>query len=311
MRTIISNYKYLLSIVMVLFPGSWLLAQDAATGTAKPSNQTFLLIIIGLLLFILLVMSVILRQMGNVVRDAKRSPGYVKKESGLKAWWNDLDKKFFTKAVPVEKEADVLLDHDYDGIKELDNALPPWWKWGFYFTLVVGVIYLLRFHVWKTGPDPIQEYQNELAYAAKKAEAYRAASSAAGNEQVDETTVTLADAAGVAEGKKIFMQTCSVCHGSNGEGGVGPNLTDQYWLHGGTINDVFKTIKYGVPEKGMQSWQKAYSPTQLKDLSSYIKSIGGTNPANAKAPQGNLFTEAATADSTGAAKADSASASPN
>jgi len=311
MRKLLTNNKYLLTGVLMLLASSLFAQEAAAGGTKGSSTETFLLIIIGVLLFIVLVMAVVLRQMGQLVKDAKRSPGYVKRESGLRAWWSNLDAKFFTKAVPVEKEADVLLDHDYDGIKELDNALPPWWKWGFYITLVLAVIYMFRFHVWKTGPDPIQEYNNELAYAAKKAEAYRAASSAAGNEQVDETTVTMADASGLTEGKKIFAQTCSVCHGSNGEGGVGPNLTDNYWLHGGTINDVFKTIKYGVPEKGMQSWQKAYSPTQIKDLASYIKSIAGTNPPNGKAPQGELFTETSAADSTGAVKADASGPSGN
>jgi len=251
------------------------------------STETFLLIIIGLLLFILLVMAVMMNNMSRVMRDVKKESGYKKEKTGLVAFWDYLDKKFFTRAVPVEKEADVLLDHDYDGIKELDNALPPWWKWGFYITLVLGVIYLLRFHVWKTGPDPIQEYTAELEYAAKQAEAFRAKA----GEQVDEKTVTLADAAGIATGKTKYLQTCSVCHGQNGEGGVGPNLTDNYWLHGGTINDIFKTIKYGVPDKGMQSWEKAFSPGDIKNISSYIKSMAGTNVANGKAPQGVLFSE--------------------
>lgn len=304
MRTIISKYKFILTGLFLMFSGSAAMAQDAAPAQGS-SNNTFLLIIIGILLFIVLVMALILQQMSHVMREVKKGADYVKRESGLTAWWNNLDKKFFTKAVPVEKEADVLLDHDYDGIKELDNALPPWWKWGFYFTLVLAVIYMLRFHVWKTGPDPIQEYNAELAYAAKQADAYRAAN--AGKEVVDETTVTMADAAGIEAGKKIFLQTCSVCHGAQGQGGVGPNLTDNYWLHGGKINDVFKTIKFGVPEKGMQSWQKAFSPVEIKDLASFVKSIGGTNPPNPKAPQGDLFTAAPAVDSTAAAKTDSVS----
>jgi cytochrome c oxidase cbb3-type subunit 3 len=116
-------------------------------------------------------------------------------------------------------------------------------------------------------------------------------------ENVDEKTVTLADAAGVAAGKALFSKTCIACHMSKGEGGVGPNLTDEYWLHGGSINDIFKTIKYGYPDKGMQSWQTTYSPVQMQQLASYIKSLKGSNPPNAKAPQGDLYKEAVVMDS--------------
>ncbi|MDX1956696.1 MAG: cbb3-type cytochrome c oxidase N-terminal domain-containing protein [Chitinophagaceae bacterium] len=305
MRQIIRNKKLLFTIAALTGFSTFGWAQDAAptTSNASISNDTFLLIIIGLLLFILLVMAVIMNNMSKVMREVKKGGNYVKQPSGITSFWNMLDKKFFTRAVPVEREADVMLDHDYDGIKELDNALPPWWKWGFYITLILAVFYILRFHVWKTGPDPIQEYNAELAYAAKQAEAFRAKA----GEQVDEKTVTLADAAGIATGKTKFLQTCSVCHGQNGEGGVGPNLTDNYWLHGGTINDIFKTIKYGVPEKGMQSWEKAFSPADIKNLSSYVKSLVGTTVANGKAPQGNLFTEGApAADTTNMAPKDTA-----
>lgn len=301
MRQIIRNKKLLFTIIAIIGVNTLGWSQDAAKAPATAvSTDTFLLIVIGLLLFIMLVMAMIMNNMSKVMRQAKAEGNYVPQKSGLRAWWDTLDKKIFTRAVPVEQEADVMLDHDYDGIKELDNALPPWWKWGFYFTLILAVFYILRFHVWKTGPDPIQEYNAELAYAAKQAEAFRAKA----GEQVDEKTVTLADAAGIATGKTKYLQTCSVCHGQNGEGGVGPNLTDNYWLHGGTINDIFKTIKYGVPDKGMQSWEKAFSPGDIKNLSSFIKTLAGTNVANGKAPQGNLFSETAATDTTKAAPAD-------
>lgn len=205
----------------------------------------------------------------------------------LKQRWAKFNERFLTKSIPLEQEADHLLDHDYDGIRELDNSLPPWWKYGFYFTIVFAVFYMFRFHVWKTGPTPEQEYNQEMAMAAKQVEEYRKKV----GDMVDEKTVTMADASGIAEGQKIFQSTCFACHGAKGEGGVGPNLTDSYWLHGGTINEVFKTIKYGVPDKGMQSWQKTYSPSQIKNIASYIKTLAGTNPPNAKAPQGEPFEE--------------------
>lgn len=209
----------------------------------------------------------------------------------LSAWWKGLDSRFFTKAVSIEKEQDILLDHDYDGIKELDNSLPPWWKWGFYITIVVAVFYVFRYHVWNTGMNPEQEYHAEMKLAAEQIEAYRKKS----GDMVDEKTVTLADAQGIAAGKQIYQKQCFVCHGANGEGGVGPNLTDEYWLHGGKINDVFKSIKYGIPEKGMQAWEKTFSPSEIKNLSSFVKSLQGTKPANGKAPQGDIYTEAAPA----------------
>jgi cytochrome c oxidase cbb3-type subunit 3 len=223
--------------------------------------------------------------------------------SSLKNWWSKMDARLFTKAIPIEKEADHLLDHNYDGIQELDNSLPPWWKYGFYLSIVFAVFYILHYHVWKTGSDPEQEYNTEMVVAAKQIEEHRKKA----GDMVDEKTVTLADAKGIEEGAKIFQAACMACHGGKGEGGVGPNLTDKFWLHGGSINDVFKTVKYGVPEKGMQAWEKTYSPSQIKNIASYIKSIAGTNPPNGKAPQGDPFEEksnntAAAKDSTSVAK---------
>lgn len=219
--------------------------------------------------------------------------------SGLRNWWRKLDEKYFTKAASIEKEADVLLDHDYDGIKELNNALPPWWKWGFYITIGVAVIYIFRFHVIKSGPNPLQEYENEMARAAQKLENFKKNS----KEMFDEKTVTLADAKGIAEGKKIYTGTCFPCHGANGEGNaVGPNLTDKYWVHGGSLGEVFHTITNGVPDKGMQAWGKTFSPADIRNLSSFIMSLQGTNPPNAKAPQGNLYEPTKQADSSAVKK---------
>jgi cytochrome c oxidase cbb3-type subunit 3 len=201
--------------------------------------------------------------------------------------WNHLDKKFLTKATPLEKEADILLDHDYDGIKELDNALPPWWKYGFYITIFIAVIYLFKYEMWHTGPNPTEEYNAEMTTSKEQVDAYLASM----KNNVDEKSVTMSDAAGVSAGQVLFTKTCVACHGVKGEGGVGPNLTDDYWLHGGKIADLFKTIKYGYPDKGMQSWQSTYSPVEMQNLASYIKTLKGTNPPNGKAAQGDLFKE--------------------
>jgi len=215
--------------------------------------------------------------------------GKVQTDSWLVKTWHQLDKRFFTKAVPLDKEADLLLDHNYDGIKELDNALPPWWKYGFYITIFVAVFYLLKFEVWHTGMNPTEEYNTEMTIAKIETEAYLASA----KENVDENSVTELEGTDIAEGKAIFAKTCVPCHLAEGQGLVGPNLTDEYWIHGGSIKDIFKIIKYGFPDKGMQSWQSTYSPVQMQQLASYIRSLKGTNPPNPKAPQGDLYKEVA------------------
>lgn len=215
-------------------------------------------------------------------------PAKVKKPLRLAAWWKRMDKKFFTNAVAVEKENDIQLDHDYDGIKELDNSLPPWWKWGFIITIFFAVFYLLNFHVFGSGKNPTEEYEAELAAAKIKMEAYNAKN----KDKVDENNIVLADESGIAKGKEIFQQVCWACHGKMGEGGAGPNLTDEYWLHKGSLTDVFKSIKHGYPDKGMQAWEKQYSPKDISNITSYISTLKGTNPPGAKAPQGDLFVPA-------------------
>lgn len=276
------------------------LAAEAQEATVTPPSDPFFNVAtIGLLLLLLMIFFGVM----HLASKIKTIGNEEQATSSFREWWTRMDARLFTKAIPLEKEADHLLDHDYDGIQELDNSLPPWWKYGFYITVVVAVIYMLRYHVWNTGPTPEQEYHTEMAAAEKQIEEYRKKA----GDMVDEKTVTLADAKGIEEGAKIYAQSCIACHGGKGEGGVGPNLTDNYWMHGGTINDVFKTIKLGVPEKGMQAWEKTFSPSQIKNIASYIKSIVGTNPPNGKAPQGDPFEDKtdnspAAKDSAGIAK---------
>ena len=272
-----------LAAILILANGA-AMAQDAAAEKAKEvAGNSDGWLYWGLATVILFLLFFLVR----VSSQLKTGEGQEARKLTFREWWRQMDRRLFTKAVDIEHEKDVLLDHDYDGIKELDNALPPWWKYGFYATLVLAVFYILHFHVWGTGPNPEQEYNREMKVAAAQVEEYRKKA----GENVDEKSVTMADAAGIAAGKKIFESKCFMCHGQNGEGGVGPNLTDDYWIHGGSINDVFKTIKYGVLDKGMQSWQAALSPSEIKNISSYVKSLKGTRPANAKAPQGDLYQE--------------------
>lgn len=305
------NHKTTLMLFAILTASLWsnsILAQTTETTTdtaaaAKPiinyggmSETGFWTMSTVLLLELLVVFVLVLfiRNLWKVLHPVEQVSSEKKVSSSwIIRTWNKLDKQFFTKAAPIEKEADILLDHDYDGIKELDNALPPWWKYGFYITIFVGVVYLLKFEVWHSSPNQLEEYNTEMAEAKIQTDAFLAAS----KDNVDENSVTMSDAAGVAAGKGLFEKNCVACHMQSGGGSVGPNLTDEYWIHGGSINDIFKTIKYGWPDKGMQAWATTYSPVQMQQLSSYIKSLKGTNPANAKAAQGDLYKEEATAGS--------------
>jgi cytochrome c oxidase cbb3-type subunit III len=199
-----------------------------------------------------------------------------------------------TDATPVEKEADILLDHDYDGIKELDNNLPPWWKWGFYISIVYAVVYLFLAHVVKVVPMSDQEYENEMAAAEVALENYRATAT----NLVDETNVFVVEEEGrLMNGKKLFDANCVACHAADGGGIVGPNLTDEYWIHGGSIKDVFSVIKNGVIEKGMIPWKTQMKPAEMQDVASYVLSLVGTTPANPKAAEGEKYTPEAAAPS--------------
>lgn len=172
----------------------------------------------------------------------------------------------------------LIADHEYDGIKELDNDLPPWWKWLFYISVAFGIIYMIR--LWVFDADDLyqdREFQQEMAEAAsmmpsQPAEAFE--------------IKLLTDAASLAKGKETYDKICQVCHLMDGGGLVGPNFTDDYWIHGNTVEDWFKIVETGVLEKGMISYKDQMSPTQRMEVISYIATLHGTTPANPKAPEG-------------------------
>lgn len=216
------------------------------------------------------------------------------KKNQTSNFWQRLYKRW-TNVVPVEREQEIVLHHDYDGIRELDNSLPPWWIAMFVLTIIFAGIYMIYYHWGGSGPSSAEEYTMEVEKAQANIEAYLAKQA----NKVDETNVTaLTDESAVSLGKTIWDANCVACHGANGEGGVGPNMTDDYWLHGAGIQNIFKTIKYGVPEKGMISWSGQLRPADMQRVASYILTLHGTNPPNGKAPQGEKYEAAADSTST-------------
>ena len=199
--------------------------------------------------------------------------------------------KILTDAVPLDKEHEILMDHEYDGIMELDNNLPPWWVYSFYVSIVFAFAYIINYHVIESSPLQQEEYELAIAEGEKEVAEYLASQKL----NVDETNVVLlTDASDISKGKGIFEKKCVACHGKQGEGVIGPNLTDQYWLHGGDIASVFKLVKYGKAEKGMQAWKDELNPIEMQQVSSYIKSIAGTAMGMGKAPQGEIYEEGST-----------------
>ncbi|HRO41593.1 MAG TPA: cbb3-type cytochrome c oxidase N-terminal domain-containing protein [Flavipsychrobacter sp.] len=266
-------------------------ATDAATAVVQsspfisgiPKNEFYALmavIVLQLLIVfsMIIYMRILLKAISAKPELAAKAQEIVKKVP----FWDR-----FHAVVPLDKEEDITLDHDYDGIKELDNSLPPWWKYGFYFTILVSFVYIWYYHGGGNGPSSEQEY----IAAVQKGEEAKAAYLAKTSGNIDETNVKMADAAGLAEGKLIYEKNCGACHAADGGGSVGPNLADEYWIHGGSLPDIFKSIKYGWQDKGMKPWKDDFSPKQLASLSSFVKSLQGTKPAAPKEKQGELYVE--------------------
>lgn len=233
-----------------------------------------------LFLLAVLIMFVLIIVYGN---DKYKYSGVRKKSPALAKLGS-----MFSNAVPIEQEKDIMFQHDFDGITELDNKVPPWFSILFYGTIVFAVIYMLVFHVFNISPLMIDEYTEELRAAdIQKQELIKSGAF------INEETVTLmTEPAVLQNGKTIFSSNCVPCHGTGGEGTVGPNLTDDYWINGGGIKNIFKTVKYGVPAKGMISWQTLLNPKQMQEVSSYVVSLHGTNPPSGKPPEGNLYVPA-------------------
>lgn len=246
-----------------------------------------------MVLLILIAIELILQSVDNVMfqtLSAEAKARYL--ESKSKAWEWKWGKKTYQKMLgskPIEKEGEIILDHDYDGIRELDNNLPPWWVYMFYATIIFGVIYMFRFHVFG-GYDQDTEYEQDIAAARLEVEAYKKTAKGL----VDINTVELlTEASDISAGKLVFENYCVACHMPDGGGGIGPNLTDNNWILGGGIKEVFTTISEGGRDgKGMIAWKQTLKPIEMVRVASYIlEEMTGTTPANPKAAEGELWVD--------------------
>ena len=273
-----------LILVVIFLPG-----QVMAQGEGESNAEWLLFAIAGFLVFTIIVLGAIIFSLSSLQNAINQDRVADLRKSGVEvpeteSWLSTMYQKLWA-VKPMEEESDILMDHDYDGIRELDNHLPPWWKYLFYFTIVFAVVYMVSYHLLGTSPLQIEEYNMEMA-AAEQAAAVRKANMV--EEGFDEADIAFTDdPEALARGKKTFDMQCAACHRVDGGGSIGPNLTDEYWIHGGSMSAIYNTIKVGVPDKGMISWESSLSPAQMLEVSSYILTMVGTNPENPKAPQGD------------------------
>lgn len=260
----------------------------------QPAIMLFLLLV----LLILLAIEAIVGSMDNILyqsldEEAKIRYDLKRAETPKFVRWlkRAYDKLLGTK--PIEEEGEIILDHNYDGIKELDNNLPPWWVYSFYLTIIFGFIYMARYHVFNAD-DQYDEYEIEYAEAERAIAEYKRTA----KNLVDVNTVEiLVDASDLNAGKKIFEERCIACHKSDGGGGIGPNLTDEYWILGGGIKNVFNTISEGGRDgKGMVPWKTELKPLEMAQVASYVLKFQGTSPAEPKEAEGEVWIDASLKD---------------
>ena len=277
------KFIYIFSMLILLFASGTVLGQAGEASPQESLLWVLMSVVVGMSIVCIALAFTVLALIARV-REAKEASSEEVQAVAQKEpvdLWKKIRAKL-TAAVPVSRESEIDLGHSFDGIRELDNKLPPWWLYGFYFTIALSFVYMYIYHIdgdWSSD----QEYRVEMAEAQKIKDAYLAKVANLVNEETVESLTASQD---ISEGKSIFKANCIACHGNEGQGISGPNITDPYWLHGGGIKNVFKSIKYGIPERGMAPWQSILKPLEIQQVASYIMSMEGSNPEGAKAPQG-------------------------
>ncbi|GAL66600.1 cbb3-type cytochrome c oxidase N-terminal domain-containing protein [Jejuia pallidilutea] len=253
-----------------------------------PAVLLFLLLVLLILIAIEAIIGALENVMLHKLDEEAKARFLAEKEKTFEFTWL---KETYNKLLgqkPIEEEGEIILDHNYDGIKELDNNLPPWWLYAFYASIVFAAVYLVRYHIFE-GPTQIDELQTELAQAKIEIEEYKKTAV----DLVDENTVVvLTNPDDLKTGQSIFETNCVACHMADGGGGIGPNLTDKHWILGGGIKNVFRTISEGGRSgKGMIPWKAQLKPSQIAKVASYVLTFEGTTPANPKAPEGDIWVD--------------------
>lgn len=260
-----------------------------------PALMTYPLLLLSLLIIMVVLIAIHLtsKAVNNVsyylMSDEEKQMQKVEENISFteSTWYQNLMQKL-TKSEPLANEESLLLHHDYDGIKELDNDLPPWWTWLFIISVIYSVFYFTKYQI-MDGNSQEDEFQTEMAEAKLQVDEYKRNAP----DMMDENTVTyLEDAGALAAGKTIFEANCVACHRADLGGGIGPNLTDSHWILGGTIKDIYHTLVNGGRDgKGMVAWNTTLKPKEMQQVSSYILSMGGTNPPDAKPAEGDIIIE--------------------
>lgn len=289
MKNFIPSYVRVPIIFAVVFAG----LEYFIDSGVQPAFMVFPMValFLGVFLFLLIAIEIVVSAIDNVtyhlLTDAQRKA--LEEAQSLPFTESNFYKSVMSKLTrtrEIDEEGDLLLDHNYDGIKELDNVLPPWWVYMFYITIVFGFIYMVRFHV-VTEYTQEQEFEMAMAQAEIDIEEYKKTA----KDLIDVNNVTLlTDATELAAGKKIYEVNCIACHKADGGGSIGPNLTDEHWILGGGIKNVFNTlVKGGRDGKGMVSWQGILKPSEMQEVASYVISLKGTSPIDAKAAEGEIW----------------------
>lgn len=259
----------------------------------KPAflEQPIIMLFLLLVLLILIAIEAIVGSMDNILYQSLSEEAKAKydaqkvKTPKLISWISNTYKNLLG-SKPITEEHEIILDHNYDGIRELDNNLPPWWLYGFYASIIFGAVYLLRYHVFN-GDTQYDELETEYAEAKIAIENYKKTA----KDLVDINTVELlTDLSDLKAGQAIFETNCVACHLADGGGSIGPNLTDQNWISGGDIKSIFKTVSEGGRDgKGMIAWKQLLKPAEMAQVSSYVLQFQGTTPAKPKAPEGDIW----------------------